>query len=261
MYRSGEDCAICPASAPPPSTSETDDPFARIVLFLFSSIASNVNYSFTSPYSADPPIRFSPLNNLVHSPAAPTTRPSPRSLKMASEHHVPRPQKIKLPPIPPSQLPQNIAPTKLSRGVQLGSFAFATGVFRAAFSSGQSCSSSARAPYRPYALRRARVRLWTQGALLHARSSSSPQIPSFVSLTSLALAYRSADGLTIKLVVFSPSLPRTGRFSPQQRARLPYRIAGRPLSFSRRMVYEEVLRRMGKWSKLVLEAGGVLYDH
>ncbi|ORY82958.1 hypothetical protein BCR35DRAFT_303615 [Leucosporidium creatinivorum] len=47
---------------------------------------------------------------------------------MASEHHVPRPQKIKLPPIPPSQLPQNIAPTKLSRGVQLGSFAFATGL-------------------------------------------------------------------------------------------------------------------------------------
>lgn len=49
---------------------------------------------------------------------------------MASEHHVPRPQKIKLPPVPPSQLPQNIAPTKLSKGLQFGSFALATGTFQ-----------------------------------------------------------------------------------------------------------------------------------
>lgn len=46
---------------------------------------------------------------------------------MASEHRIPRPQKIKLPPVPPSQLPQNIPPTKLSKGLQFGSFAFAGG--------------------------------------------------------------------------------------------------------------------------------------
>ncbi|GAA6015218.1 hypothetical protein JCM10207_003646 [Rhodosporidiobolus poonsookiae] len=39
---------------------------------------------------------------------------------------IPRPQPIVPPPIPPSKLPQTVAPTPLSRGLQIGSFAFAT---------------------------------------------------------------------------------------------------------------------------------------
>jgi len=40
-------------------------------------------------------------------------------------HHVPRPQKIQLPAIPPSQLPQYVAPTRASKALQFSSFALA----------------------------------------------------------------------------------------------------------------------------------------
>lgn len=40
-------------------------------------------------------------------------------------NHVPRPQKIQPPAIPPSQLPQYVAPTRASKALQFGSFALA----------------------------------------------------------------------------------------------------------------------------------------
>ncbi|KAM0789876.1 hypothetical protein ACM66B_006722 [Microbotryomycetes sp. NB124-2] len=41
-------------------------------------------------------------------------------------HGPAQPPRPHLPPIPPSQLPQTVAPTRLSRGLQVGSFALAT---------------------------------------------------------------------------------------------------------------------------------------
>ncbi|SCV74625.1 BQ2448_7654 [Microbotryum intermedium] len=39
-----------------------------------------------------------------------------------------QPPRIKLPPVPASALPQTVLPTPLSRGLQLGAFALATGI-------------------------------------------------------------------------------------------------------------------------------------
>lgn len=44
--------------------------------------------------------------------------------------NIPRPRKIVPPPIPPSKLPQVIAPTPLSRWAQIASFTLATGPYR-----------------------------------------------------------------------------------------------------------------------------------
>ncbi|KAK4054064.1 hypothetical protein OIO90_003709 [Microbotryomycetes sp. JL221] len=52
----------------------------------------------------------------------PTSAAASNTIRAASV----KPPRPHLPPVPPSQLPQNVAPTKMSRGLQIGSFALAT---------------------------------------------------------------------------------------------------------------------------------------